>query len=263
MSQVKEMVSVEIIKAGIVWLISMLNPASAFVKACKMIYDVVMFFVEKAAQIKEFVDSILDSVESIAGGGVGAVAGYIEKTLAKMVPVHHRLPRLAARPRRHLVEDQGDPREDPGAGRQGDRLGRRQGGGVREEGARARQEAAQQGQGVRQEGRRRASRRSSASSRRRRRTERRLDSLRAFGSRIGSLASPSGKTSSVANSPLRERKYAATLEPIAVFGKKWTINAVAQRKQEWASEAERSTECRFRSTGAGHLSTWVPATPQS
>ncbi|WP_395244462.1 hypothetical protein ACGGZK_01275 [Agromyces sp. MMS24-K17] len=87
LGQVREMVSVEIIKAGIVWLISMLNPASAFVKACKMIYDVVMFFVEKADQIKAFVDSILDSVESIASGGVGAVAGYIEKTLGKMVPV--------------------------------------------------------------------------------------------------------------------------------------------------------------------------------
>lgn len=87
MGQVKEMVAVEIIKAGIVWLISMLNPASAFVKACKMIYDVVMFFVEKAEQIKAFVDSILDSVESIASGGVGAVAGYIENTLGRMVPV--------------------------------------------------------------------------------------------------------------------------------------------------------------------------------
>ncbi|MFB9645612.1 hypothetical protein [Microbacterium terregens] len=87
LTQVKEMVSIEIIKAGIVWLISLLNPASAFVKACKMIYDVVMFFVEKADQIKAFVDSILDSVESIAAGGVGAVAGYIEKTLGRMVPV--------------------------------------------------------------------------------------------------------------------------------------------------------------------------------
>lgn len=87
LTQVKEMVSIEIIKAGIIWLISLLNPASAFVKACKMIYDVVMFFVEKADQIKAFVDSILDSVESIAAGGVGAVAGYIEKTLARMVPV--------------------------------------------------------------------------------------------------------------------------------------------------------------------------------
>ncbi|MEX5304332.1 hypothetical protein RF644_01115 [Kocuria sp. CPCC 205258] len=87
MGQIREFVITKIVKAGITWLISMLNPAAAFIKACKMIYDVVMFFVEKAAQIKEFVDSVLDSVESIAGGGVGAVAAYIEKTLAKMVPV--------------------------------------------------------------------------------------------------------------------------------------------------------------------------------
>ncbi len=87
MSQIKEMVATQIIKAGITWLISMLNPAGAFIKACKMIYDVVMFFVEKAAQIKEFVDAVLDSVESIAAGGVGAVAAKIEDTLGKLVPI--------------------------------------------------------------------------------------------------------------------------------------------------------------------------------
>jgi hypothetical protein len=86
-NQIQEMVVTQIVKAGIVWLISMLNPAGAFIKACKMIYDVVMFFVEKADQIKEFVDAVLDSVESIAGGGVGAVASKIEQTLAKMLPV--------------------------------------------------------------------------------------------------------------------------------------------------------------------------------
>jgi hypothetical protein len=87
MGQIRDFVITKIVKAGITWLISLLNPAAAFIKACKMIYDVVTFFIEKAAQIKEFVDSILDSVESIAGGGVGAVAGYIEKTLGKMIPV--------------------------------------------------------------------------------------------------------------------------------------------------------------------------------
>jgi hypothetical protein len=86
-TQIQDMVVTQIVKAGITWLISMLNPAGAFIKACKMIYDVVMFFVEKADQIKEFVDSVLDSVESILGGGVGAVAAKIEQTLAKMVPV--------------------------------------------------------------------------------------------------------------------------------------------------------------------------------
>jgi len=87
LGQIKEFVVEKIVKAGITWLISLLNPAAAFIKACKMIYDVIMFFVDKAAQIKEFVDSVLDSVESIASGGVGAVAGLIEKTLAKILPL--------------------------------------------------------------------------------------------------------------------------------------------------------------------------------
>lgn len=87
LGQIKEFVVEKIVKAGITWIISLLNPAAAFIKACKAIYDIVMFFVDKAAQIKEFVDSVLDSVESIARGGVGAVAGLIEKTLAKAVPM--------------------------------------------------------------------------------------------------------------------------------------------------------------------------------
>ncbi len=87
MSAIQDFVVVKIVKAGITWLISALNPAAAFIKACKMIYDVVMFFVEKGSQIKEFVDSVLDSIESIVGGGVGAVAKHIENTLAKILPL--------------------------------------------------------------------------------------------------------------------------------------------------------------------------------
>ncbi|HKN52941.1 MAG TPA: hypothetical protein VJX66_10590 [Amycolatopsis sp.] len=87
LGQIKEFVIEKIVKAGITWIIGLLNPAAAFIKACKAIYDIVMFFVDKAAQIKEFVDSVLDSVESIARGGAGAVAGLIERTLAKAIPM--------------------------------------------------------------------------------------------------------------------------------------------------------------------------------
>lgn len=87
MSQIKDFVVTKIITAGITWLISLLNPAAAFIKACKMIYDAVMWFVDNADRLKDFVNSILDSVESIASGGAGAVAGYIEKTLAKTLPM--------------------------------------------------------------------------------------------------------------------------------------------------------------------------------
>jgi hypothetical protein len=87
LSKIEDFVVTKVITAGITWLISLLNPAAAFIKACKMIYDAVMWFVDNAARLKEFVDSILDSVESIASGGVGAVANYIEQTLAKAVPM--------------------------------------------------------------------------------------------------------------------------------------------------------------------------------
>ncbi|HEY5835583.1 phage tail protein [Streptomyces sp.] len=84
---IKDFITEKIVTAGITWIVSMLNPASAFVRACKAIYDVVMFFVNRAAQIKSFVDSVLDSVESIASGGGGGVPALIENTLAKAVPV--------------------------------------------------------------------------------------------------------------------------------------------------------------------------------
>jgi phage-related protein len=86
-SQIKEFVITKIITAGITWLISLLNPAAAFIKACKMIYDAVMWFVDNAERLKDFVDSVLDSVESIASGGVGKVASLIESTLGKAVPM--------------------------------------------------------------------------------------------------------------------------------------------------------------------------------
>src|SRR5262245_6651362 len=59
--------------AGITWIISLLNPASAFVKACKMIIDIVSFIVQRGAQIVTFVNAVLDAVIAIAGGGAGGV----------------------------------------------------------------------------------------------------------------------------------------------------------------------------------------------
>ena len=87
MGEIRAFISEKVIKAGVEWLIGILNPAAAFIKACEAIYNVVMFFVEKGQAIIEFVNSILDSVESILDGGVGAVADLIEGTLAKTIPL--------------------------------------------------------------------------------------------------------------------------------------------------------------------------------
>lgn len=73
--------------AGITWIISLLNPASAFVKACKMIVDIVTFIIERGAQIIEFVNSVLDAIIAIAGGGTGGVGALIENALSRSIPV--------------------------------------------------------------------------------------------------------------------------------------------------------------------------------
>ncbi|WP_344307525.1 hypothetical protein [Fodinicola feengrottensis] len=86
-SKISEYLIPTVLMAGITWIISLLNPASAFVKACKMIIDIVTFIVERGAQIIEFVGSVLDAVIAIAGGGAGGVPALIESALAKSIPV--------------------------------------------------------------------------------------------------------------------------------------------------------------------------------
>jgi len=76
-----------IIGAGVTWVLSLLNPASAFVRACKLIIDVIMFFVEKGSQIAELVSAVLDSVGAIADGAIGVAAKLVEGALAKALPV--------------------------------------------------------------------------------------------------------------------------------------------------------------------------------
>ncbi len=87
MSKIEEFIGERVVKAGITWLLSLFNPAGAFIKACKMIYDVVMFFVERGSQIMSLVNAIIDSVSAIASGSIGAAANYIEQSLAKAIPV--------------------------------------------------------------------------------------------------------------------------------------------------------------------------------
>jgi hypothetical protein len=87
LGQVREMVISEVIEAGVVWLIGLLNPASAFIKACKAIYDIVMFFIERGRQIVELINAILDSLAAIASGNLAKMASGVENALAKTIPV--------------------------------------------------------------------------------------------------------------------------------------------------------------------------------
>lgn len=87
LEQVKDFVVTKIITAGITWLIGLLNPAAAFIKACKLIYDIIMFFVNNGERIMKFVNTVIDSVRDILGGNIGAVVNKIDDVLGQMVPI--------------------------------------------------------------------------------------------------------------------------------------------------------------------------------
>ena len=87
MSQIKEFVVTKIIMAGVGWLIGLLNPAAAFIKACKLIYDVIMFFVTNGERIMKFVNTVIDSAADVLAGNIGGVVGKIEDVLGQMVPI--------------------------------------------------------------------------------------------------------------------------------------------------------------------------------
>jgi hypothetical protein len=84
---IESFIKEKVLIAGITWIISLLNPASAFIKACKAIYDIVMFFVQRGSQILALVNAVLDSVTAIAQGSLGAAAAAVENALAKAIPV--------------------------------------------------------------------------------------------------------------------------------------------------------------------------------
>ena len=80
---IKDWVITKVIKAGITWLISLLNPAGALVKIVKAIVDVVTFIFERAEQIIDFINAVLDAVIDVAKGNLGGVAKKIADGLGK------------------------------------------------------------------------------------------------------------------------------------------------------------------------------------
>ncbi|NJM22526.1 MAG: hypothetical protein HC907_29385, partial [Richelia sp. SM1_7_0] len=85
--QIKDMVITQVITAGVKWIIGLLNPASAFVKAAMAIYDIIMFFVNRGSQVLELVNSIVDAVAAIASGAIGGAAKLVENALSRALPV--------------------------------------------------------------------------------------------------------------------------------------------------------------------------------
>jgi uncharacterized protein DUF4157 len=86
-AQVTQMVTTEVVKAAVIKLVSMLNPAGAVVQAIIAIYNTVTFFIQKINQIAAVVASFIDSISAIAAGQVEGAAKKVEQTMANTLTV--------------------------------------------------------------------------------------------------------------------------------------------------------------------------------
>ncbi|RIK32785.1 MAG: hypothetical protein DCC55_36225 [Chloroflexi bacterium] len=84
---IRSFVITTVVKEAITWLLGLLNPAGALVKILKLIYDFVMFLVERFQQIKDFVLSVYNSLAAIASGAIGPAQAAVEDALARSLPV--------------------------------------------------------------------------------------------------------------------------------------------------------------------------------
>jgi hypothetical protein len=85
--QIKTFVVERIVKAGITWVLGMLNPAGALIKIVQALISVVQWIMERGQQLGELIGSVIDAVRDIAGGGGGSVPEKIEGALGRAVPI--------------------------------------------------------------------------------------------------------------------------------------------------------------------------------
>ena len=65
----------------------LLNPAGAFVAALMMIYNLIVFLIERAGKIVALIKAMVGSIKEIANGNVSAASEAVERALAATIPL--------------------------------------------------------------------------------------------------------------------------------------------------------------------------------
>jgi hypothetical protein len=84
---IKTFIKDAVVKAAITFILSLLNPVSAFIKACMAIYQFIMTLVRMKDRIIDLLNSILDAVAMIANGRWAKPRISVEMAFAKSIPI--------------------------------------------------------------------------------------------------------------------------------------------------------------------------------
>ena len=87
MEGIKNWAVTELVKQGIVKLVSFLNAAGAIVQAILAIDNTIMIVVENKDRIVTFVSTVFGSIKDIALGKLGAASKSVESSLGMAIPM--------------------------------------------------------------------------------------------------------------------------------------------------------------------------------
>lgn len=87
LEKIQGMINIEIAIEGAKWLAAILIPGGAIVKAVLKVYDLVMFLIDRANQIKNFVNAIYNAVSGLAEGQIQKAADSIESAMGRSLPL--------------------------------------------------------------------------------------------------------------------------------------------------------------------------------
>jgi hypothetical protein len=87
MGGIRDWVIRTVVTQAVLRIVSMFNPAGAVIQAIIAIYNTIMFFRERLRQIIQVAESFFNSIAAIASGNIGAAAGLVERTMARLLPV--------------------------------------------------------------------------------------------------------------------------------------------------------------------------------
>jgi hypothetical protein len=80
---VKDFIKQTIIEQAIQWIVSIFVPGAGIIKAIIGIYDIIVFFIQKAKDIIKMIGNFLSSISEIAAGNISAAAEAMERGLAR------------------------------------------------------------------------------------------------------------------------------------------------------------------------------------
>ncbi len=87
LGRIRSFIQERLVMAGITQLLSMLNPVGAIIQAIIKTYNTIKFFIDKINEILDLVESIVNSIAEIAAGRIAAAADFVERTMARTIPV--------------------------------------------------------------------------------------------------------------------------------------------------------------------------------